>query len=317
MKFDYQRKKTFTKYWNNFSTKPKANYNINSFFKKIKDYIFKLLGFKISIKILRYKNKNDDAFVSYQTDFEIKEYRNKLIQEQILKFLHSSKIVVKPQELNNYIQEFNKVFFKSPIRELESGFGFNEGVFLYTILKIIKPTLVIESGIMKGFTTYLIDAATNNDCKILCHDINLDNNLFISKKAKYINSDILDNNPCIKNERVFALWDDHTSQLDRLQFSIKNKIKYNFFDDDLSFLNLHSDGWPPIPSITMMKEIKKSIINKNNFEWISRNRKGLILLEKLVNDNTIDQIDFHKTLPELFSITGYRNHSQCSLVINK
>ena len=37
---------------------------------------------------------------------------------------------------------------------------------------------------------------------------------------------------------AIAFWDDHTSQLDRLEFSIKNKIKFNLFDDDLSFLNL-------------------------------------------------------------------------------
>ncbi len=317
MKFDNQRKKTFTKYWNNFSTKPKASHNLTNLFKKIKNYIFKLIGFKISIKFIIDKTKSDDTFISYQTDVQIKEYRNKLIKEQILNFLSSSSIKVRPKELNNYIQEYNEVFYNSPIKELESGFGFNEGVFLYAILKIIKPTLVIESGIMKGFTTYLIDAATDNDCKILCYDINLDNNLFVSRKAKYINSDILENYPFIRNERVFALWDDHTSQLDRLQFSIENKIKYNFFDDDLSFLNLHSDGWPPIPSITMMMELKKNIINKSKFEWISRNRKGVMSLDKLIMDNTTDQVNFHKTLPELFPITGYKNHSQCSLVINK
>ena len=57
-------------------------------------------------------------------------------------------------------------------------------------MKIINPELVIESGVMKGFTTYLIDAATNDHCKIFCYDINFDNRIFNSSKARYVNSDI-------------------------------------------------------------------------------------------------------------------------------
>lgn len=117
---------------------------------------------------------------------------------------------------------------QSPVKELESGFGYNEGVFFYLILRIINPDLVIESGVMKGFTTYLIDAATNSECEILSYDINFDNKIFNSKKAKYINADISNNVPLIKRKRVVVLWDDHTSQLDRLRFCQKHNIEFNF-----------------------------------------------------------------------------------------
>ena len=317
MKFDYHRKKTFTNYWNNFSTKPKKIQFISNFFKNLKKKLFKFFRFKISVKITSQKSKNDHSFTSFQTDITIKKYRNKLLAQQILNFLSSSDLIFTHEELDIYINDFDNVFYKSPVKELESGFGYNEGVFLYALLKIIKPTLVIESGVMKGFTTYLIDAATNKNCKIFCYDINFENNLFNSKKAKYINTDIFENIPFVENEKVFALWDDHTSQLDRLKFSVENKIKYNFFDDDLSFLNIHSDGWPPIPTISMLLDLKNNIINKDKFEWVSRNRKGVMFLDNLIKDKAIDQINFHKIFPELFSITGFKNHSQCSLVINK
>lgn len=316
MKFDYHKKKTFTNYWNNFSTVPKKNQYISNSLKNLKKKFFKLIRFKISIKISSFKAENDQSFTSYQTDLLIKEYRSKLLVEKISKFLFQSNLIFTYEEIEIYINEFDNIFYNSPIKELESGFGYNEGVFLYSLLKIIKPTLVIESGVMKGFTTYLIDAATCKDCKILCYDINFENNLFNSKKAKYINTDILENVPIIANEKVFALWDDHTSQLDRLKFSVLNKIKYNFFDDDLSFLNIHSDGWPPIPTISMLLDIKNKVINKTSFEWISRNRKGEFFLDNLIEEKSIDQIKFHKIFPELFPITGYRNHSQCSFVIN-
>ena len=43
---------------------------------------------------------------------------------------------------------------------------------------------------MKGFTTYLIDAATNDNCKIFSYDINFENKFLILKKAQYFNFDI-------------------------------------------------------------------------------------------------------------------------------
>ena len=73
---------------------------------------------------------------------------------------------------------------------------------------------------MKGFTTYLIDAATDDDCKIYSYDINFENNMFNSKKATYINTDITNKIPLESFYFItVALWDDHTSQMDRLKFS--------------------------------------------------------------------------------------------------
>ena len=189
--------------------------------------------------------------------------------------------------------------------------------FFFTILKIINPELVIESGVMRGFTTYLIDAATSNNCKIFSYDINFDNKIFNSKKAKYVNSDITNDVPFIKDKRTVALWDDHTSQLDRLKFSQKHNIEFNFFDDDLSFLNLHADGWPPIPTISMLQYIRNKNLSSDTINWFSRNREGIVYLDNFDELDCVEKIKFHKIFPQLFPITGYKNHSQCSLVINK
>ena len=317
MDFDNYKKKTYTKYWNNFSGKPKKIFYGKTFIKKFKKYLYNLVGFKISIRIKKNKLKVDEAYNSYPTDTTIKKYRNNLIASEIISFLKDSKIDFEKSKINLYLDEFEQVFAKSPVKEHESGFGYNESVMLYTLLKIINPEIVIESGVMKGFTTYLIDSATNRNCKIFSYDINFENKIYNSKKAKYINSDITHNLPSIKNKSTVALWDDHTSQLDRLIFSQKHKIKYNFFDDDLSFLNVHSDGWPPVPTISMLQDIKNNNINSESLSWISRNRKGTVYINKISQLNLIDKIKFHKIFPQLFPITGYKNHSQCSLVINK
>ena len=317
MEFDQYKKKTYTKYWNNFSEKPKKLINTSIFLKKLKKYIINFLGFKISIRINKNKPNEDEAYVSYPIENIVKKHRNSLIVKEVIFFLELSNLKYKKSKIEEYLDEFDYVFAQSPVKEHESGFGYNEGLFFYTLLKIIKPEIVIESGVMKGFTTYLIDAATSHDCKIYSYDINFENNVFISKKAQYINNDITNNIPFIKNKKAVALWDDHTSQMDRLKFSQKHNIQYNFFDDDLSFLNIHSDGWPPIPTISMLQDIKNRNISLETLSWISRNRKGIVYLKNLNEMECVDKIKFHKIFPQLFPITGYKNHSQCSLVINK
>ena len=317
MEFDQHKKKTYTKYWNNFYEKPKNFISTSIFFKKMKKYFYKLLGFKISIRINKNKPQKDEAYVSYPIEQIIKQDRNSLIIKEIYSFLELSNLKYDKSEVEGYLNEFDYVFNKSPIKEHESGFGYNEGVFFYTLLKIINPEIVIESGVMKGFTTYLVDNATHDNCKIYSYDINFENNMFNSKKATYINTDITNKIPPIKNKKTVALWDDHTSQMDRLKFSQQYNIQYNFFDDDLSFLNIHSDGWPPIPTISMLQDIKNKKVSSKTLSWISRNRKGTVYLEDLTQIDCIDKIIFHKIFPQLFPITGYKNHSQCSLVINK
>ena len=221
------------------------------------------------------------------------------------------------KNIEKYVYEYCKVFAETPIKDMSSGFGFNEGLFLFCIIKVVKPSLVIESGIMKGFTTYLINSATEQDCIINCYDINFDNIQYKSKKANYFKSDINENPPKIQNHKVLAFWDDHTSQLSRLEFSIKNHIKYNIFDDDLGFLNFHSDGWPPIPSITMLFEIRRNLVNSNKINWFSRGRKGTIFIDKFINNKAIENILVHKKFENLFHFTGYQNHSECSFVTLK
>ena len=263
MQFDKYKKKTFSNDWNNFGEKPKPSNNLSYLFKKLKSFLLEFFGFKISVKFIKKTQFKNEEFISYQIDKEIISYRNKLASEHIKNYLSKFKIQSKQSDLIDHINEYQKIFYNSPITDLTSGYGFNEGLILYCTLKKLNPTLVIESGVMKGFTTYIIHHATSNRCKIFCYDINFKNLIFTSTKAKYFNHDVTVNYPNFLNEVSFALWDDHTSHLNRLKFSLKHKIKYNIFDDDLGFTNFHSDGWPPIPSISMLHEIRNKIITKH------------------------------------------------------
>ena len=316
-KFDPYRKKTYTSYWNNFSTTPKKNQSTSIALKKVKRFLQKIFPYQFKIQFKRRMSSKYEMFSSFQTDQDILDYRDLSISKTVMKYLDNFKLKYSEKDIVNYVKEYSTVFLKSPITNMDSGFGFNEGLFLFCIVKIVKPTLIIESGVMKGFTTYLIDAATDKKCIINCYDISFENIEYRSKKAIYYNNDIRKTPPKMDGHKVLAFWDDHTSQLDRLKFSIENKIKFNLFDDDLGFLNFHSDGWPPIPTISMLHEIKKNIIKTSKINWVSRGRKGEMWINGILNDDSINEVKSHQTFPNIFSLTGYKSHSECSFVILK
>ena len=92
MKFNYQKKKTYTNYWNNFFEKPKKINPITQSIKKLKIFLSRLIKFKISIRIRRNEAQKDEAYVSYPTENYVKKFRNNLIIDEIHSFLKNSNV---------------------------------------------------------------------------------------------------------------------------------------------------------------------------------------------------------------------------------
>ena len=66
----------------------------------------------------------------------------------------------------------------------------------------------------------------------------------------------------------------------------------------------------------MLKDLENGKINNQDLKWVSRNREGIVYLKNMAETKIVSNIFFHKIFPQLFPITGYKNHSQCSFVIS-
>jgi hypothetical protein len=314
MEFDSNKQVTLTKYWNNFYQKKKNvslayfSYLLRILKKKIKN----IIGYKVNIQ--KIKEIVDFSYYSFQKEPIIINLRNKEIEKILIDVYKKNDLNYSGYDHIKYINEYEKIYRESPVKHLGSGFGFNEGLYLFSLLKITNPTDVIESGVMRGFSTYIIEKATNENARIHCYDISFNRLEYKSKKAIYNNCDISEKDPSLLSNNLFALWDDHVSHYDRLQYSFAKKIKYNLFDDDLGFLNFHSDGWPPIPSLQMILNLNKELLNKSTLEWISQNRLGIINLDELKKIKIDKKTINYTLLSDLFDITGYKNHSRTSFV---
>ena len=133
------------------------------------------------------------------------------------------------RELDNFIP----IYEKRPIKNNKGGMQFANMFYFFFILKNKKPSLVIESGVFKGQSTWLIENTLPN-CDIISIDIDLSQRQYFSKKAKYSSTDFKfqDFSDIPSNSLVF--FDDHINHMERIAeakfFNIKNII----FEDNYS-----------------------------------------------------------------------------------
>ncbi len=304
---------TMTKYWsyNIFSNEKRLKYNlILKYFRKlINKYFLNPLGFKLS-RINKLKILPQVSGISGQ----LISKRNLLITSFIHNYFSEYNIIITEQEINKNIIEYELILENVPISDLSGGMGYNKGLITYILLNYINPIKCIESGVWRGFTTYIMDKVTSVNSKIYCFDINLEELEYKSTKAKYFESDITENNTLFQDEKIdLALFDDHFSHFDRINFCLINEIHHIILDDDVSILQLHSDGWPPIPTASM---VFNYIDSAHEFEWSNNTKKAKANIQNIETKSITDNY-IRIPYPDLYKFTGYKNSTPTTFLINK
>ena len=130
-------------------------------------------------------------------------------------------------------KNFLNLYKERPIKNNKGGMGFNNMFFFFLVLTKKRPSLVIESGVFKGQSTWLIEN-TLPKSDIISIDIDLSQREYISKKSRYSDIDFKFQNLSEIPDDTLVFFDDHVNHLERLIetkfFNIKNII----FEDNYS-----------------------------------------------------------------------------------
>ena len=65
-------------------------------------------------------------------------------------------------DMQNSVSEFLDVYNSRPIKENAGGMGVNHSWALWYVLRHVNPSVVVESGVWKGHSTWLIHTALPN-----------------------------------------------------------------------------------------------------------------------------------------------------------
>lgn len=130
------------------------------------------------------------------------------------------------------LPEFIKLYRSRPIARNRLGMGFNHCFGTWFILREMQPQLVVESGVWRGQSTWLIEQAVP-DGQIVAIDPRPEARVYTSRRARYETTDFsrLDwSYADVENAVVF--FDDHQNAYERLKDMHWLGFRHAIFEDN-------------------------------------------------------------------------------------
>ena len=183
-----------------------------------------------------------------------------------------------------HLPEFLRLYETRPLLDNSGGMQLNHSYACYCLLKLLTPSVIIESGVWKGASTWLFQSVSPHS-QLYCLDPVLSNIQYHSPDADYSTSDFLD---CdwtnVDALDALCIFDDHQSALHRCLHMKWWGFKYALFEDNYpsgqgDFYSLHQ-----ISSGTGHPKIQLTSGEYRRLPLHSRLARGLeqLVLDKLI-----------------------------------
>ncbi len=163
-------------------------------------------------------------------------------------------------DIIKYLDEFIKLYKERPIKDNTGGMKFPHMFGLFFLLKVLKPDFVVESGIYKGQSTWLIEKTLPN-VNVLSLDLHLNQRKYISKsdKVKYSNLDFTEQDFSNIPKNALAFFDDHQNFYERLVFSNFFGFKHVIGEDNYPISQGDTYSFKKIFSGTGLNDTRASL----------------------------------------------------------
>jgi len=134
-------------------------------------------------------------------------------------------------EIIAHLDEFESIYADRPIKDNQGGMKAPHMFAIWFMVKKLCPDLIVESGIFKGQSTWLLEKACP-DAKLISIDINLGQRQYISERASYSSMDFSEHDWSAVSDRSLVFFDDHQNAYKRLQQCKWFGFKHIIFDDN-------------------------------------------------------------------------------------
>lgn len=152
------------------------------------------------------------------------------------------------------IEAFATALPTCPVYQDTGGSGFSAAMLLWTIAKSVRAQLVVESGVFRGFTTWVLRQA-GPPVRQYAFDISFAERKRVEQQVTYYETDWMNVPIDVPNrEHTLIYFDDHVDQWRRVREAAERGFRYLVFDDSLPSTALHNDGMAAVPTIDMLFE---------------------------------------------------------------
>ncbi len=151
-----------------------------------------------------------------------------------------------------HVDEFRTVFLDSPVTMNVYGANFPSGVNLFLMARCLAPGLIVESGVYKGQSSYILASACRR-AEVHAFDVNLKELSHRTPGVTYHEYDWMNAQiKCDPSSVGLCFFDDHQNQALRIIQAHERGFKHVIVDDSWPIEVVIGTGWPPLPSVDMI-----------------------------------------------------------------
>jgi hypothetical protein len=150
------------------------------------------------------------------------------------------------------VSQYRDVYAAAPVTANSHGVNFPAGLALFVLARCLRPRLIVESGVFKGLSSYLLATAVP-DARLIACDPNM---RWLRHRmpgvtyhaGDWMEVDIEASGPAL------AYFDDHQNQAMRVIQAHRRGFRHLIFDDSWPIETISGCGGPPLPSIDMVMD---------------------------------------------------------------
>jgi hypothetical protein len=266
--------------------------------KRIKRQTIDPLLYKFGIEIKEFSSELDHVMISPKLKGKSIDLASEAIGEFLRKVGHSADV----DQVKEAVSAFYALVPKCPVHQSTGGCGFNAALDLFVTARLLGPKVIIESGVYRGFSTWVLRQATPA-ARILSFDIDLSRLRRPEEGVEYVEADVSAYDfRSIPRENTLCFFDDHISQAQRIEQAHCWGFTELIFDDNWPAHALHQDGAAPFPTVDMV--LDDDLADGELIEWKTRTSfRYRVCKADLVGVR--DKIAISQRFPDLLRETGY------------
>lgn len=233
-------------------------------------------------------------------------YRDMLIDELCQTadkfFAHNYFSINSNFNLDKIIREFFVLYQGRGHTENTHGSGFHNSFWIYLLARALNPSLIVESGVWKGHTTWLLSNACPK-ADLFGFDINL-------KKVEYndLNAQLFEQDwktyqfPQFNPENGLVFFDCHVNHAQRILEAKAKGFKHIIFDDNPPVHKIFGDI-PGIPTAAMLYYGQG--LESSNISWMWKGKEISKPIDLDEANQAKELIKLHHIFPDVGGPTRY------------
>ena len=260
------------------------------------------------------KKRDETEFASRVTTPALVARQQRLVSDVAAGFLTANAWLPQPdaETLRTIVADFFALYPQRAVQDNEGGTKFGDSFWLYTLTRLIAPAFIVESGVHRGHSAWLLhQAAPQADQHGF--DVSFRNLAWRDPHVTWHEHDWMASDLRVPHRATtLGYFDDHISHAQRVVEAQARGFRTLLFDDDFPAHQLHGTGHPPAPTLAMIFD--PDLRDGDEIAWLRHGNEKRLRFDGRAADAARDRIAYYAKTPDLGPLLRIRPQSGIAIV---